>query len=65
MKVRVSYTAEVTDDYRRALAFYRGDESGRMATRQELKDWFWLNGQTEDDDIMQCWERHCEERDDD
>lgn len=65
MKVRITYTAEVPDDYRRALALERGSTDGRMATRQELKDWFWLYGQTMDDDIMQRWEHHQWGDDDD
>lgn len=60
MKVRVSYTTEVSDDYRYALYFERTGTTDRMATRQELKDWFWLYGQTMDDDIMMRWEQHVE-----
>jgi hypothetical protein len=51
MKVRVCYTEDVPDEFRRALRLYRG-ETG-LATRQELKDWFWRYGNTMNDDLMQ------------
>ena len=50
MKVRVSYTAEVSDEYRRAIRRYHGQTG--MATRQEVKDWFWAHGEQMDDELM-------------
>lgn len=65
MKLRVSYTAEVSDDYRRALVLEREGHIDRLATRKELKEWFWLHGQTMDDDIMMRYEEHLESLDGD
>lgn len=50
MKVRVEYTVEVDDDYRRAVREFFGRKG--LATRQELKEWFWLNGRSLDEDLM-------------
>lgn len=50
MKVKVSYTVEVTNEYRRALRRYRGGCG--MATRAELAEWFEFHGFTGDDDLI-------------
>jgi hypothetical protein len=50
MKVRVCYTIEVDDDYRRALRHRTGKDG--LATRQELQLHFYLNGRSMDDDLM-------------
>lgn len=50
MKVKIEYTEEVTDEYRRAINHYHGKPG--LASRQEVKDWFWLHGQSMNDDIM-------------
>lgn len=49
MKVRVAYTEDVSDDFRRAIRRYHG-ETG-LATRKEVQDWFYLYGQSENDSI--------------
>lgn len=50
MRVRVSYVAEVTDEYRRALRGWYGQEG--LATRKELKEHFEQYGNTLDDDLL-------------
>lgn len=50
MKVRVSYTATVGDDYRRAIRHYHG-LSG-LAAREEVRSWLELHGSSEDDNLM-------------
>lgn len=49
MHVRVSYTVDVDDGFREEVRRYYGREG--LATRQELKDWFYLHGQTMNDDL--------------
>lgn len=50
MKVRVTYTEEVDDDFRRAINVYYGKEG--LATREDVKRWFWLHGQSMNDDLQ-------------
>ena len=49
MRVRIEYTAEMDDDYRRGVRLYYGQEG--LATGQELKDWFFSHGSSMDDEI--------------
>lgn len=49
MKVRVTYTQEVDDDFRRGINFYYGLPG--MASRKAVKDWFWLHGMSMNDDV--------------
>jgi hypothetical protein len=49
MRVRVTYTVDVDDEYRRAIRRYHGDDG--LATRAEVQDWFKLKGFTMDDDL--------------
>lgn len=42
MRVRISYAVEVSDLMRRAIRGHYGQEG--MATRQEIKNWYTLNG---------------------
>lgn len=49
MKVKVSYTVDVDDNFRRAIRAYHG-QSG-MATRAEVREWFKNHGHTMDDDL--------------
>lgn len=58
MKVRVAYTVEVDDDFRRAVRAFYGQPG--LATRAELKDWFRDYGRSQDDDVM--WELQERER---
>lgn len=50
MKVRISYTINVSDDYRRAISHYYGYP--HIATRQEVKDFVMTHGEQLDDEIM-------------
>ena len=52
MKVRISYTVEVSDYLRRAIRHYYG-ETG-LATREEVKDWIERYGSSEDDNLVQA-----------
>lgn len=49
MKVKIEYTIEVDDDFRRGINMYY-DKPG-LATRQEVKDWFRAYGESMDDEI--------------
>lgn len=49
MKVRVQYTVEVDDDYRKAIRQYHG-EAGK-ATRKEVADFLYVHGQSMNDDL--------------
>lgn len=50
MKVRIVYTVEAPDNFRRALNFRYGKPG--LATRKELKYHFEEYGKTLDDDVM-------------
>jgi hypothetical protein len=52
VKVRVQYTADISDDYRLALCHQWG-ECGRKATRAEVQQHLMLVGSSNDDDLMQ------------
>lgn len=57
MKVRVSYTTDASEAYRRALSC-RWGEDGKLATRDEIRTHLEHVGISEDDDIMEEW-REC------
>ena len=50
MRIRVQYTVEVPDEYRRAINMYFGRPG--LATREEVKWWLEMHGSAEDDDLM-------------
>ena len=50
MRVRVAYTVEVTDEFRRAIRRYYGQDG--MATRAEVVAWQRQYGDSMDDDLM-------------
>lgn len=50
MKVRVAYTTDVGDDYRRAIRAFYGLPG--LATRAEVRDWLMRYGSSEDDNLM-------------
>jgi hypothetical protein len=54
MKVRVTYTETVTDEFRRAIRLHYGQTG--MATREEVRDWFWLHGMSMNDDLARLLE---------
>lgn len=59
MRVRVSYTTEVSDEYRRAINLFYGKPG--LATRAEVRSWLERHGSAEDDDLMYELSRHEEE----
>ena len=61
MKVRVAYTTEVDDRYRRAIRRFYGKDG--LATRAEVKHWLEMYGSSEDDNLMYD-EQQAEERGD-
>lgn len=50
MKIRVSYSVEIDNRYRRAVNHFLGLKG--MATRDEVKEWLRQNGGALDDDIL-------------
>ncbi len=50
MKVRISYTVDVDDEYRAALALHRGYKN--LATRQQVASHHQQHGESMDDDLM-------------
>jgi hypothetical protein len=58
MRVRVAYTIDVPDDFRRAVACYYG-EHGQKLSRERLQRLFQSVGSSQDADIIQEW-NDCE-----
>lgn len=50
MKVRIAYTVEVDDDFRRAINLHYGEPG--LATREDVRDWFAAHGESASDDLM-------------
>jgi hypothetical protein len=50
MKVRVSYTVEVNDDYRQAINDWYGKPG--LASRDEVRQWLRAYGDSMDADLM-------------
>jgi hypothetical protein len=50
VKVRVCYTVDVDDDFRRRLRAYFGQEG--LATREEIREWYEQRGSQDDDDML-------------
>lgn len=50
MRIRVGYSTEVDDRYRRAINHYLGLKG--LATRDEVKEWLRQNGSALDEDIL-------------
>lgn len=61
MKVKVEFTVDVPDEYRRAIRAYYGRDG--MATRDEVRAWLRQYGTSMDDDLM--WEARDRARDED
>ena len=55
MKVRIAYTVDVSDDYRRAINLRTG--RGGLATRAEVRHWLEDHGSYYDADLMQQLEQ--------
>lgn len=49
MKIKVAYTTEVSDEYRRAINLFYGQPG--LATRDEVKRWLYAYGTSMDDDL--------------
>lgn len=50
MRVRVNYTVDVDDEFRRALAQRTGTDG--LATREQVRHWYERNGQGADDIVF-------------
>lgn len=50
MKVRVEYTVEVNDEFRRAIRRYYGDSG--LASRADVRRWCQTYGDSMDADVM-------------
>jgi len=67
MKVRVSFTVDVDDEFRKALGAYAWcNTEGDIATRAELKKWYEHNAMSMDESALVEYqdekERPCDER---
>jgi hypothetical protein len=51
VKVRISYTVDITPEYRRAIARYRSGKT-RKATREEIVRWFTQYGESMDNVVL-------------
>ena len=64
MRVRVDYTIDASDDYRRAINL-RYNRPG-LATREQVKRWLETHGTSQDSDLMQSlsdeWNSEAEDR---
>ena len=49
MRVKISYTIDAPEFFRRAIRHYRGE--GGLATREEVRDWMRLYGESMNQDI--------------
>ncbi len=59
MKVRICYTIEVDDEYRRAVRSYYGDNG--KASREELVNWFKTYGESMNADVLWEYEQERQE----
>ena len=59
MRVRISYTVNVDEDFRMALRHRYGDHN-TLATRAEIRQHFEMVGSSMDDDLMYEW-ANCDE----
>jgi hypothetical protein len=50
MRLRISYTVDISDGMRRAIAAHFGEK--RRATRAEVHQWYVDHGHSQDDDLM-------------
>jgi hypothetical protein len=49
MRVRIAYTIDVSDEYRRAIREYYGQEG--LATREEIKNWWREYGESMNENL--------------
>ena len=61
MRVRIEYTTDVSDDYRRAINHHYGRPG--LASRAEVKRWLVAHGSAQDDDLMYDLDNAEEEND--
>ncbi len=60
MRIRVDYVVEVDDFYRRAVAFYQGED--RKATRDEIVKHWATYGRTLDDEMIANFQQEVERK---
>jgi len=56
MKVRVCFTVDVDDEFRKALRNRHGERG--LATRKEVAQWYRNNASSVDDDLMYDYDRN-------
>jgi hypothetical protein len=56
VRVRVAYTVEVEDDYRRAINLHYGKPG--LASRDDVRRWHREHGSAEDDNLMYDLQQH-------
>lgn len=49
MKVKICYTVEVDDTFRRKIKEWYGEEG--LANREDIQNWFRLHGESRNDDL--------------
>jgi len=59
MKVRISYTVDVSDVVRRQINAWYGRPG--LATRAEIQAWYRSNGESMDDDLNDMADRDADE----
>ncbi len=58
MRVRIDYTLDVSDDFRRAINLYYGKPG--LATRVDVRRWFMAHGESENDNLMYALQKEEE-----
>jgi hypothetical protein len=58
VRVRIEYTAEVSDDYRRAINAFYGRPG--LASRDDVRRWFEAYGASMDDDLSRAMDDAAE-----
>ena len=53
MKVRISYTVEISDDWRRQINEHYGRDG--LASREQVKTWYRSFGESMDDELSAGW----------
>lgn len=56
MKVRIQFTVDVDEEFRRAIAARHGDHN-RLATREEVRQWYVQNADSLDADLRDEYQR--------
>ena len=61
MRVRIAYTVDVSDEFRREINRHY-DRPG-LANRDEVRDWYAAHGESMDGDLSMWAEDHAEDPD--